>query len=48
MALLETRFGAADHALLDLIPHLLQLPNREATQLILQRSREELIAHFNP
>ena len=48
VAMLESRFGEVDRALLDLIPHLLQLPNREATQLILQRSREELIAHFKP
>ncbi len=48
IALMEARFGEVDRALLDRMPQLLALPDREATQLILQCSQAELMGHLNP
>jgi hypothetical protein len=42
--LLKHRFGDLDDALLSAIKRLLQLPPQESSRLILQSSREELLA----
>ncbi len=45
--LLQFRFGVVDDALAQLIDPLLQLPQEESLPLVLQSSREELLAKFN-
>ncbi|HEC85137.1 MAG: hypothetical protein DRR08_30500 [Candidatus Parabeggiatoa sp. nov. 2] len=42
--LLLLRFGAIDEALSQIIERLLKLPPKESSRLILQSSREELLA----
>ena len=44
--LLVVRFGSLDDTLSAIIPHLLELPPEEFTRLLLQLSREELLARF--
>jgi hypothetical protein len=44
--LLRVRFGASDAELLAIIDSLLSLPPEEFTPLLLQLSREELLARF--
>ena len=44
--MLEVRFGAMDAALAALVEPLSQLPSKEATQVVLQLSREELLTRF--
>ncbi len=44
--LLKARFGEVDEKLLAIIPKLLAIPIDEYTPLLLQLSREELIARF--
>ena len=44
--LLKMRFGALDEALTATIEPLLNLPAEEYTRLLLESSREELIARF--
>lgn len=44
--LLRVRFGNVDEALATIIPTLLELPVEEYTRLLLQLSREELLARF--
>ncbi|MFK0733400.1 MAG: hypothetical protein ACFKPT_14680 [Gloeotrichia echinulata GP01] len=47
--LLKVRFGEVDEQLASIIPDLLDLPTEEYTPLLLQFSREELLARFeNP
>jgi hypothetical protein len=47
--LLKLRFGELDEQLAGIIPNLLDLPAEEYTRLLLQSSREELLARFvNP
>ncbi|MEN2383810.1 MAG: hypothetical protein KA716_33095 [Gloeotrichia echinulata DEX184] len=47
--LLKVRFGEVDEQLASIIPNLLDLPTEEYTRLLLQFSREELLARFeNP
>ncbi len=47
--LLKVRFGEVDEQLASIIPNLLDLPTEEYTRLLLQLSREELLARFeNP
>ena len=45
--LLRVRFGALDEQLSTIIPLLLELPTQEYTRLLLQLSREELLARFD-
>jgi flagellar biosynthesis/type III secretory pathway protein FliH len=45
-SLLETKFGALDEELRQILNALMQLPASERARLILQLSREDLIAHF--
>ncbi|HEW97372.1 MAG: hypothetical protein DRR16_19150 [Candidatus Parabeggiatoa sp. nov. 3] len=45
-SLLKIRFGQIDEALASIIESLLQLPVDESSRLILQSSREELLAKF--
>lgn len=45
--LLRVRFGALDEQLSTIIPLLLELPTEEYTRLLLQLSREELLARFD-
>jgi hypothetical protein len=45
-SLLKIRFGGIDEALASIIEPLLQLPFDESSRLILQSSREELLAKF--
>jgi hypothetical protein len=44
--LLKVRFGELDEQLAGIIPSLLELPTEEYTRLLLQLSREELLARF--
>jgi hypothetical protein len=44
--LFKVRFGELDEQLAGIIPSLLQLPTEEYTRLLLQLSREELLAQF--
>lgn len=44
--LLRVRFGELDDQLVAIIPSLLELPTEEYTRLLLQLSREELLARF--
>jgi len=44
--LLRVRFGSLDDTLAAIIPQLLELPPEEFTRLLLQLSREELLARF--
>ncbi|WP_017747685.1 hypothetical protein [Scytonema hofmannii] len=44
--LLKVRFGELDERLAGIIPSLLQLPTEQYTRLLLQLSREELLAQF--
>lgn len=46
--LMTVRFGEVDELLAAIIPHLLELPTEEYTRLLLQLSREELLARFRP
>ena len=46
-SMLEVKFGVIDEALSQIVEPLSQLPAKESTQLILQLSREELLAHFS-
>ena len=45
-SMLEVKFGAMDRELSQMVEILSQLPAKEATQLIMQSSREELLAWF--
>ncbi len=45
--LMESRFGRLDRPLRDLLPQLLALSDREATESILQCSQSELIRYFD-
>ncbi|NER99342.1 MAG: hypothetical protein F6J86_36910 [Symploca sp. SIO1B1] len=45
-SMLEVKFGAIDEALSQIVEPLSQLPAKESTQLILQLSREGLLAQF--
>jgi hypothetical protein len=45
-SMLEVKFGAIDEELSQMVEALIQLPAKEATQLIMQSSREELLAWF--
>jgi Putative transposase, YhgA-like len=45
--LLKVRFGALDEALTAIVEPLLNLPAEAYTRLLLESSREELIAHFS-
>lgn len=45
-ALLKARFTTLDEPLAAIVPQLLTLPTEEYTGLILQLSREELLARF--
>jgi hypothetical protein len=45
-ALLKARFGELDERLVEIVPQILSLPTEEYTVLILQLSREELLARF--
>jgi hypothetical protein len=47
-SLLKIRFGDKDEALLAIAPQLLNLSTDDYTRLILQSSREELLAQFSP
>ena len=47
-SVLRARFGELDEALAAIVEPLLTLPPAESTPLLLQRSREELIAQFAP
>ncbi len=47
-ALLKARFGEQDEAMLAIAPQLLRLSTDDDTRLILQSSREELVALFSP
>ena len=44
--LLRLRFGVLDESLLAIVEPMLELPPEEFTPLLLQLSREELIARF--
>ncbi|NET62566.1 MAG: hypothetical protein F6K47_42670 [Symploca sp. SIO2E6] len=46
-SMLEVQFGEIDEALSQIVEPLSQLPAKESTQLILQLSREELLAQFS-
>jgi hypothetical protein len=46
-ALLKTRFIDLDEALAAIVPQILDLPIEEYTRLILELSREELLARFS-
>ena len=45
-SMLEVKFGSRDRELSQIVEPLSQLPAKEATQLILQLSREELLTRF--
>ncbi len=45
--LLKAKFGILDEALSRIIEPLLELPPEESTLLLIQLSREELLARFN-
>ncbi|NET62337.1 MAG: hypothetical protein F6K47_41410, partial [Symploca sp. SIO2E6] len=45
-SMLEVKFGVIDEELSQIVEPLSQLPAKESTQLILQLSREELLAQF--
>ncbi|MCL1473012.1 hypothetical protein [Argonema antarcticum] len=45
-SMLEVKFGAIDEALSQIISPLIQLPTKEATQLIMQSDRQELLGRF--
>jgi len=45
--LLESRFGTLDEGLKSLIPQIMQIPLSERTTLLLNLSREELLARFS-
>ena len=44
--MLEVKFGAIDDELSPIVEALIELPPKEATQLIMQSNREELSAWF--
>jgi hypothetical protein len=46
--MLKVRFGEVDKPLNAIIPELLELPVEDYTRLLLQLSREELLARFQP
>ena len=46
--MLKVRFGEVDEPLNAIIPELLELPVKDYTRLLLQLSREELLARFQP
>ncbi|MDJ1177968.1 hypothetical protein PJF56_03725 [Roseofilum sp. BLCC_M91] len=46
--LLQARFGEVDEELAAIIEAIAALPSQEFTPLLLQRSREELLAQFTP
>jgi hypothetical protein len=46
--MLKVRFGEVDEPLNAIIPELLELPVEDYTRLLLQLSREELLARFQP
>ncbi|MCT7976756.1 hypothetical protein NG792_03315 [Laspinema sp. C3] len=46
-SLLQVKFGAVDAELASIIEALIEIPPLEQAQLILQRSREELLAQFS-
>jgi len=45
-SMLEVKFGAVDEELSQIVELLSKLPEKEATQLIMLASREELVARF--
>jgi len=45
--LLKVRFGVLDDALSGIIPRLLELPREDVVRMILQLSREDLLARFS-
>lgn len=45
-SMLEVKFGAIDEELSQIVEPLMQLEARERTQLLMQLSREELLALF--
>jgi hypothetical protein len=46
-SLLQVKFGAVDAELAEIIEALIEIPPLEQAQLILQLSREELLARFS-
>ncbi len=45
-SMLEVKFGAIDRELSQIVEPLMQLEARDRTQLLMQLSREELLARF--
>jgi flagellar biosynthesis/type III secretory pathway protein FliH len=45
--LLKVRFGVLDDSLSGIIPRLLELPREDVVRMILQLSREDLLARFS-